>query len=665
MAPRITQDYTLSNSLIFKILASYVSNKMLKDVKVAMTLLVRNEEDIIEDNILYHSSIGVDKFFIMDNLSTDMTRNILERLSDSINIQYYFQENDEYRQSEWVSCLARKVATDQAGFDWVINNDADEFWVFGNKSIKEFLSRVPESAAGLNVQRYNAINIHRHGDNSQRYSTHPSISEYFHVNSMNCLGKRLPPKCMHRAHPNVTVPQGNHTVLNIEGDIIGIDDAFILHYPYRTLDQYKDKIRLGGGAYRRNQDLDESVGITWRKHYQIVESDEMIQFWQSLNKTFSQVRKGLDSKQYMHCTMVSWKLKEIYKKSRLANTQSAVTDLLRNSERYCRDKRTSILTPLRHQVDKETLAHHNLAFSLGGSNAQVHALRRLDRQVSEGLGLAESLNEIRDCFSLLPDNPYFIPFLRRLYEIFSPNAVHYLRNMCLDKVVLLHVSCAKYLSKSMRSSGTFHALGSDYVRLIVVGNDTCHAPDTSRIEFQSDRSIFKIPVSDDYEYLGTKVFHALMILRLIGEPSYVVKLDDDLELGDSIAFHNFIQETKASGHSYVGWKVGSSHANQWHGWHIGKCHDKSLEKKGFQYPVVTSYAAGGFGYVLDRSLLSSCAYMYLAMRSFFGQHIIQLEDVYVGHAAQMANKSVHPIIINRPIAIHKAALPGITRNSSQ
>lgn len=629
-----------------------------------MTLLVRNEEDIIEDNILYHSAIGVDKFFVMDNLSTDMTPMIIERLSSTLDIQYFFQSNDEYRQSEWVSFLAQEAASDPAGFDWVINNDADEFWVFSNNtSINDYLLYVPESVAGLSLHRYNAVNIDNGQPNSKAYSSHPSFSEYFHVNSTNCLGKKLPPKCMHRARSNVIVPQGNHSVLNIDGKILCIDDAFILHYPYRFLDHYKTKVRLGGAAYARNSDLNESVGITWRKHYKVVETDIIIRFWRSLYRTHSQVKRGLYAKNYIHINQVTLKLKEIYGKAKMARTQSAFSDLFELSEDYWRSKRSSILSPLRNQPSRETLAHHNLAFSLGGISAQVQNLRGFERQVSEGKPLNESLNEIRDCFSLLPSNKNFYPFLSRLFEIFSPNTVYYLRKKCFNKVVLLHISCNKYLARSLRSSETFDALSSDYFRLIIYGNNSCHTPDTSRIDIENNGNVCRIPVSDDYEYLGTKVFYALMVIHLIGKPSHVVKLDDDLELNDSAIFQDFIQQTKANGHSYVGWKVGSNHANQWHGWHIGKCHDKSLEQKGFQYPLVSSYAAGGFGYILDQSLLASCTYMYLSMRSFFAQHIIQLEDVYVGHAAQIADKALHPIIIDRPITIYKAALPGITRKN--
>ena len=48
------------------------------------------------------------------------------------------------------------------------------------------------------------------------------------------------------------------------------------------------------------------------------------------------------------------------------------------------------------------------------------------------------------------------------------------------------------------------------------------------------------------------------------------------------------------------------------------------------------YASGGFGYVIGPKLLQACALMYLSMQSFFEMNCIQLEDVFVGLAAQGA-----------------------------
>ena len=46
---------------------------------IVMTLLVRNEEDIIEANIEFHLAQGADFIIATDNRSTDRTRDLLLR----------------------------------------------------------------------------------------------------------------------------------------------------------------------------------------------------------------------------------------------------------------------------------------------------------------------------------------------------------------------------------------------------------------------------------------------------------------------------------------------------------------------------------------------------------------------------------------------------------
>ncbi len=100
---------------------------------------MRDEVDIIEANIRTHAKLGGDGFVVMDNNSSDGTREILENLKREYEI-YIIDEKGDYRQARWMRRLAR-VAKRELGADWVINNDADEFWIPKNgKGLKENLN---------------------------------------------------------------------------------------------------------------------------------------------------------------------------------------------------------------------------------------------------------------------------------------------------------------------------------------------------------------------------------------------------------------------------------------------------------------------------------------------------------------------------------------------
>ena len=91
-----------------------------------MTLLVRDEQDILRENIEFHKSQGVDFFIATDNRSTDDTTKILKEY-ESLGILKYIYEEKDYNQAPWVTHMARMAYT-VYGADWIINNDADEFW---------------------------------------------------------------------------------------------------------------------------------------------------------------------------------------------------------------------------------------------------------------------------------------------------------------------------------------------------------------------------------------------------------------------------------------------------------------------------------------------------------------------------------------------------------
>jgi glycosyltransferase involved in cell wall biosynthesis len=95
---------------------------------LSMNLLIKNEADIIAENIRVHAALGVDSFVVMDNGSTDGTLEIVRALANTLPITVIERPTLDYQQSNWKTEMAR-IAKKTYNADWTIANDADEFWI--------------------------------------------------------------------------------------------------------------------------------------------------------------------------------------------------------------------------------------------------------------------------------------------------------------------------------------------------------------------------------------------------------------------------------------------------------------------------------------------------------------------------------------------------------
>ena len=230
-------------------------------MKLVMTLLVRDEQDIIRENIEFHLAQGVDFFIATDNRSVDATTRILKEYELRGLLHYISETRDVYNQHAWVTRMAR-MAYSEYGADWVINNDADEFWWPLEGNLKETFKKLPDEVNILKADRHNFVVV---GDSDEPFW---SRMVYREKNSLNSLGEALPPKVAHRGAATVRVSQGNHSVegMGILNMVEGLIE--ILHFPIRGYKQIENKISLGGAAYARNRELPESCGRTWRELYE-------------------------------------------------------------------------------------------------------------------------------------------------------------------------------------------------------------------------------------------------------------------------------------------------------------------------------------------------------------------------------------------------------------
>jgi Glycosyl transferase family 2 len=230
-------------------------------VRLVLTLLVRDEEDVIDANLRYHLAAGVDFVIATDNRSEDGTRRILEAYERRGVLRLIDEPADNYDQAVWVTRMARLAATDHDAA-WVINSDADEFWWPKRGDLKDVLLRMPAEAGAVAIPRVNFVpSADEEGSFYERLTVRETVSANVH-------GDPLPPKVAHRATRNVTVEQGNHAV---SGAGLGLHRGpapiTILHFPLRTYAQFENKIVKGGMAYERNTTLPRAVGSGWRMLY--------------------------------------------------------------------------------------------------------------------------------------------------------------------------------------------------------------------------------------------------------------------------------------------------------------------------------------------------------------------------------------------------------------
>lgn len=247
--------------------------QLITNPKLIMTLLVKNEQDIIEENLIFHKAMGIDGFIVTDNCSTDKTKEILLKYQKKGWILKIITEKSQtYSQSDWVHRMD-VLARDIYKADWIINADADEFWYARSGNLKTELSR---SRANLIF-----VPIFNMRDNSEAWinnidmifksiekSLADKLIEDGLLSKFNQFGMQIPKVCI-RMSEYVYIHMGNHYAdMKIQHNRIVSEDIVIYHYNSRGAEQFKQKIIIGGKAFERNKKFGKDVGVHIRYFYE-------------------------------------------------------------------------------------------------------------------------------------------------------------------------------------------------------------------------------------------------------------------------------------------------------------------------------------------------------------------------------------------------------------
>lgn len=220
-----------------------------EDARLVMTILCRNEIDVIEANIRTHARLGVDAFVVMDNASTDGTREKLAALTKEFDLHVIDQPAQNYQQAKWMTELAH-YAREKAGAQWVVNNDADEFWLPEKGSIKDLLNL---SDSVVTIERSNMVLDARALTQDFHFSQARWRVNYpicYHQQAqlqdanLSMLFAPLSPKVITNPYGLITVKQGNHRAKHLFKPITARKEAKmrVYHYPFRSWQQFEQNI---------------------------------------------------------------------------------------------------------------------------------------------------------------------------------------------------------------------------------------------------------------------------------------------------------------------------------------------------------------------------------------------------------------------------------------
>lgn len=241
-------------------------------MRVVMTLLARNEADIVAATIEHAFSIGVDFIVATDHRSTDGTTEILHDYAATGRLELFEESSERFAQARWVSMMARRAATAH-GASWVINHDADEFlWPEGagrTLDLKEVLAAVEPQAGllGLAERRFAEAPERSGGWIDRDVASFPG-SVWAGTNFW---------KVCHRADPGVRVVHGNHFAYGLRlGALSGGQPLEVLHFPERSLAHYMGKLELSATVLTdRGIGLRNEVAALRRGNFDQLYADRM------------------------------------------------------------------------------------------------------------------------------------------------------------------------------------------------------------------------------------------------------------------------------------------------------------------------------------------------------------------------------------------------------
>jgi glycosyltransferase involved in cell wall biosynthesis len=246
-----------------------LARSLIHQDKLVLTLLVKNEADIIVDNIFYHYARGVDRVIVTDNGSTDGTTEILQQLHDAGIVELLHEKL--YNQDLIVNKMGN-LAKNKYGATILIHCDADEFWTpLKQPNLKKAFLALGKDA--VLVQRYDALPTVKDKYTDFPQKTMNIVTKHLRTDDLKEVTKTtsmfllwLPPKVMFNVRDKLKeVSFGNHFLMSGESGVV-TDDIVIYHFPFKSAERFREKVLIGGQALAAIK-TDDETSWHWKRWY--------------------------------------------------------------------------------------------------------------------------------------------------------------------------------------------------------------------------------------------------------------------------------------------------------------------------------------------------------------------------------------------------------------